>query len=521
MAFLDYDGLKRFLDKLKEKFVTKDDADFLTEKDITGNGKGSTRLNKTATADGENSVVIGNNAYTYKRTEDVFDVPGVTYKEIDPTDSVVIGNGAFACDYGVSIGSLAKAYTSTSIAIGKNAKTESGGASGLIAIGNDALTSGLNSISVGSSANSDSNAIAIGYNSSAKLQCISIGTDVTNSTYSTTIGYQATSSGSNATAIGYKVNAVAARSVALGSNAKITTTVNGSSGDSTVVGASGQADGIYTTAVGSGVSANNNYATAIGSKASATTVNSTVLGYKATASTGNNATAIGEESSATGTNATSLGQKTTANKNYTTALGQGAYAGAEYATSLGYSASNSVEKSLLLGSTTASYFTAIRSRVTSITSTSDERDKTDIHTLAPSLDFVNKLHPVTYVWNDRESYKYDEETAPTQKIALMAAKPGIHSYDKEAHARGDKKGTERQVGLISQEVKKAMIECFGSDEYMNLVFESPLGISDDPVNQETQMALNYTNLIPVLIKAIQELSDRVELLESEVQNGID
>jgi hypothetical protein len=50
----------------------------------------------------------------------------------------------------------------------------------------------------------------------------------------------------------------------------------------------------------------------------------------------------------------------------------------------------------------------LRCAVTSITSLSDVRDKKDVTDLRAGLDFVNKLKPVEFVWNDRnEDGKHD------------------------------------------------------------------------------------------------------------------
>ncbi|MBN1339818.1 MAG: tail fiber domain-containing protein [Bacteroidales bacterium] len=91
--------------------------------------------------------------------------------------------------------------------------------------------------------------------------------------------------------------------------------------------------------------------------------------------------------------------------------------------------------------------------------TSDRRLKNDIETLSYGLDQVNQLQPVTYRWKD--------------------------GNDKSVH-----------VGLIAQEVQKIIPEAVDSS---------------DP----DRLGLNYSELVPVLIQAIQELSDQVKVLHEQ------
>lgn len=111
-------------------------------------------------------------------------------------------------------------------------------------------------------------------------------------------------------------------------------------------------------------------------------------------------------------------------------------------------------------------------QVTSITSLSDARDKKDIETIPVGLDFVNELNPVKFVWDDRnENGKHDV----------------------------------RDCGFIAQDLK-ALQEKYNVAEELQLVNE---GIAED------KMYASYGKLIPILVKAVQELSAKVEQLESK------
>ena len=114
--------------------------------------------------------------------------------------------------------------------------------------------------------------------------------------------------------------------------------------------------------------------------------------------------------------------------------------------------------------------TVLRCNVTTITSLSDERDKKEIETLPIGLEFIEKLKPVKFVWNDR-----DDEN-----------KRDIVDF-----------------GFIAQDLKATQEESEAS--YLNLVYES---------NPE-KLEASYGKLIPILVKAIQDLSAKVEALEAK------
>ena len=111
----------------------------------------------------------------------------------------------------------------------------------------------------------------------------------------------------------------------------------------------------------------------------------------------------------------------------------------------------------------------LRCQVTSITSLSDARDKKDVATLSAGLDFVSKLKPVSFTWNTRDGAKVD--------VA--------------------------DTGFIAQDLKQAQEET--GVTIPGLVYES---------NPE-KLEAAYGKLIPVLVKAIQDLQAEVEALKSK------
>jgi hypothetical protein len=118
-----------------------------------------------------------------------------------------------------------------------------------------------------------------------------------------------------------------------------------------------------------------------------------------------------------------------------------------------------------------SLHTVIRAAVTTITSLSDERDKKDITDLSAGLNFVKGLKPVEFVWNDR-----DED--------------GKHDI--------------KDFGFIAQDLKKSQ-EDAGLAETLKLIYD------ENPEKLEA----SYGKLLPILVKAIQELTAKVEALESK------
>lgn len=188
-------------------------------------------------------------------------------------------------------------------------------------------------------------------------------------------------------------------------------------------------------------------------------------------STGSGNTAIGSQSiyhvsnRVTGNFNTGIGYQA-----YASSLSSASFTGAN-TTCLGYASnpsSSSASNEITLGN---SSIATLRCQVTTITSLSDARDKTDIVGLNAGLDFVNALNPVRFTWNMRDP-------------------EGKHGIE--------------DTGFIAQELKAAQ-EATGI-EIPGLVFEA------NPDSIEA----GYGKLLPVLVKAIQELSAKVDALEAQL-----
>jgi len=128
---------------------------------------------------------------------------------------------------------------------------------------------------------------------------------------------------------------------------------------------------------------------------------------------------------------------------------------------IGYNAQGGGSNTIVLGN---SSITALKCQVQTITSLSDKRDKTNIQDSEYGLDLISKLKPVTFDWNMRDG-----------------AKVGI-----------------KDLGFIAQDLQEV------NDDYTQLVEDK---------NPE-KLEASYGRLIPVLVKAIQELKAEIELLKS-------
>ena len=120
--------------------------------------------------------------------------------------------------------------------------------------------------------------------------------------------------------------------------------------------------------------------------------------------------------------------------------------------------SQTVSNEITLGN---SSIASLRAQVTSITALSDRRDKTNIIPIGEGLEFLKKLNPVSFTWNTRDK-----------------AKVGIKS-----------------AGFIAQELL-ALQKQSNIGDNLDLVSE----------NNPEKLEARYGNLLPIIVKAIQEES---------------
>lgn len=273
----------------------------------------------------------------------------------------------------------------------------------------------------------------------------------------------------------------------------------------------------YTVCIGPEASVGNWGGTAVGYGANTASYDSTAMGHDA--SSKGYSVAIGANSK-TCRYGVSIGQSARISQDIdgAIAIGNAADVNSTYSIGIGQSVSipENSEKTIQLGNDL--YISSLKCKV-GLTVTSDQRDKTDINEIQNgALEFLKKIKPVRYVWNGRNLYIYDDELL-TEKDKKNKRKYGLCSYDKEAHERGDKKGQRVRVGVLAQEVQKAMEETFGDKSYGNIVNDNffDLDPSTIPEDVENQLSVTYENFIPFIIKAIQELDININKITNQIE----
>ena len=112
---------------------------------------------------------------------------------------------------------------------------------------------------------------------------------------------------------------------------------------------------------------------------------------------------------------------------------------------------------------------------------SDGRDKTDIIDLSLGLGFINKLTPRKFRWDYRDKSRFPVDSKEKPEILI-------------------------QSGFIAQEVQEVLKE--ENAEYTAIVNDNDLDA----------LEVSSTGMIPMLVKAVQELSAEIEQLKSQINN---
>lgn len=132
----------------------------------------------------------------------------------------------------------------------------------------------------------------------------------------------------------------------------------------------------------------------------------------------------------------------------------------------------------------AGYFSLLYAGTSQITS--DIREKKDIENSDLGLDFINMLRPVKY------------------KMINGIKK----QFDSEGNQLENTPGTRWHYGLIAQELKQTL-DTYGLDSAM-------WSIEDFETNPDGKQAISYNQVVSPLIKAVQELSETIQILENRL-----
>jgi hypothetical protein len=393
--------------------------------------------------------------------------------------SLGFGNSAFGYQ---SLFSNAEGYDNTAIGILSLTSNTSGSEN--TAVGNGSLannTTGYNNTAIGSVA---LNSNTTGYeNTAVGINCLllnngfrntAVGTESllqnSNGNYNSALGYQSlktNSNGINNCAFGYQSllnNSTGNENSAFGHSSLYSNTLgfsNSAFGQRSLLS---NTTGSSNVAIGNISLGNNSIGssnTAIGVSSLSQNIdgdNNTAVGRLSLSNNkGNNNTAIGFTSGALIITGSNL-------------------------TCIGYQAnptSSSATDQITLGN---GFITSLRCNVTTITSLSDMRDKKNIKDLSLGLDFLMKVKPRMFNWDKREWY--EDNTTDGSKMQETPT-----------------------AGFIAQELDSVQIN--DNAEWLNLV------LKDNPEKLEATPG----NLLPIMVKAIQELKEENEELKKSVKSG--
>jgi hypothetical protein len=124
---------------------------------------------------------------------------------------------------------------------------------------------------------------------------------------------------------------------------------------------------------------------------------------------------------------------------------------------------------------------------------SDGRFKTNVKEDVPGLDFINLLRPVTYYMDNKSVEMF------------IRGKEEFQQLDPDYREGLENKSTKIETGFIAQEVE-------ASAKLLNYDFD---GVQK-PQNEKDPYALAYAQFVVPLVKAVQELSAKVESQNLEI-----
>ncbi|MCB0524887.1 MAG: tail fiber domain-containing protein, partial [Saprospiraceae bacterium] len=213
---------------------------------------------------------------------------------------------------------------------------------------------------------------------------------------------------------------------------------------------------------------------------------------------GNDVIAVGYDADGDATNAIAIGNKSFVDNNYSIAIGQNATATQAESIAIGAETNVTGSNAVAIG------YQAVcpghnevhfgNSAVTSIggsvnwTATSDGRFKKDVREDVPGLDFINRLHPVTYNFDSRKLHEYQQGCTESLETAFQ------------------QKENTRYTGFIAQEVEEAA-------KASNYDFS---GV-DTPASKNDVYGLRYAEFSVPMVKAVQELDEKVKSQEARIE----
>lgn len=437
-------------------------------------GESAVAMGQNTTASGESSTALGRNT------------------EALGANSVAMGRGAEAQgDFSFAFGDESEAQGNHSIAMGDDSFATNDYA---VAIGRDTYASGQSAFSAGYNTQASGDySVAMGWETKAsKNRSTALGyKTLASGVSSTALGNITIASGTSATALGDYSEASGNYSIATGSFTEASGTASTALGNSTI------ASGVISTAMGIGSIASGNYSTAIGNYTVASSFSETTVGMYNTGIAPNSSTQWNSNDRlfviGNGSSYTNRSNALTVLKNGNVGIGTSIPQellhisggrlrigneiiedGGNDVLAFGSSLVPLTDAADRLGGPNRRWFDVYAAN--GMIQTSDRRSKTNITNLDYGLTEVLKMQPVSFNWKNKSN--------PDTKLGLIA-------QDLQA--------------LIPEVVHSHVWE---KDEKTGVLAKRELN----------RLGVYYSDLVPVLIKALQQQQQIINNQKTEIIN---
>ena len=415
-------------------------------------------------------------------------------------------------------------------------------------IGNGSIAMGYEPVA------NDSSSIALGYKTNATRKfAVAIGSKANaNRDYSIAIGHEVTADESYATAIGYKSQALGKYSVAMGNDNKakgdysiaMGTNANANGKFSTAIGKSSQAQGDFSLALGNSAVAWGDNTFAVGQSSHAMG-NSTAIGDHVRAE-GNNSLALGSDTKAIGTSSTAMGNSTNASGYASTAIGFHTSANGLASTAIGrYNIGHGepenwkdIDPLFEIGNGRAddnrsNAITVLKNGNMGISTPTPQvklhiTNGTDASLSSGGFMIIGDKQGENLVFDNNELMARKNVQPATLYLQqnggdVFVGGKVVHSSDKRLkqdivnlsygiseimqlrpvsyHWKSNPEASQKSIGLIAQEVQPILKELVTIN-----------------TNNENTLGVNYTELIPILIKALQEQQEIIQNQNRKIEN---
>ena len=142
---------------------------------------------------------------------------------------------------------------------------------------------------------------------------------------------------------------------------------------------------------------------------------------------------------------------------------------------------------------------------------SDERDKTDFSILDIGLDFVNQLKPYTYKWDKRIKYVDKSVRTELNEDGTLKSEGWDRTVDLDKITHdGTHKEDWLDIGFKAQDVEIL-------EKAAGYKIADKTNLTTTLTNDGKQYGIKYNKFVPILVKAIQELSAKNDALEARIK----